>query len=209
MARDYTYPNIPMEMPVVRELLGAYRSPNNKISSMERSGELIRLRRGLYIASSASGTREVSRELIANNLYGPSYVSCESALSYHRLNPERVNAVVSSTFKRAKSYSTPLGEFEYITVPEDYYSIAIEQVLVGDEYAFLIATPEKALCDLIISTSGLRFQSARAAREYILYDLRIDLSERPVWDIDIVAACAQHRRKSRELNFLLEVLQNG
>lgn len=198
-----------MEMPVVRELIGEYRSPNNKISQLEQSGDIIRLRRGLYIANPELNGQEISRELVANNLYGPSYVSCESALSYHGLTPERVNTVVSSTFKRAKSYSTPLGRFEYITVPEDYYHIGIGQVIVGDAYAFLMASPEKALCDLIITTSGLRFQSARAAREYIQYDLRIDLNEYPVWDTEIISACALHRRKRRELNFLQEVLQNG
>lgn len=209
MTRNLPYSNIPMEMPVVREFIGDYRSPNNKISQMERTGDFIRLRRGLYIANPQLSNQEISRELVANNLYGPSYVSCESALSYHRLTPERVNTVVSSTFKRAKSYSTPLGEFEYITVPAEYYHIGIEQVVVGEEYAFLIASPEKALCDLILTTSGLRFQSARAAREYILYDLRIDLNERPDWDTDIIQACSMHGRKRRELNFLTEVLQNG
>jgi len=209
MASGVSYQNVPMEMPVVRELIGEYRSPNSKISNLERSGELIRLRRGLYIADPGFSGQEISRELVANNLYGPSYVSCESALSYHGLTPERVNTVVSSTFRRAKSYSNPLGIFEFITVPEDYYPIGIDQVIVGEEYAFLIASPEKALCDLIISTSGLRFQSVRAARDYILDDLRIDLEGHSAWDVTIISDCAQHRRKSRELNFLQEVLRNG
>ncbi len=176
---------------------------------MERAGDFIRLRRGLYVAHPRLSNQEISRELVANNLYGPSYVSCESALSYHRLTPERVNAVVSATFKRAKVYSTPLGEFEYITVPQEYFHIGIEQIVVDEQYAFLIASPEKAICDLIISTSGLRFQSAKAAREYLLFDLRIDLEEHAEWDTSIIEACGQHRRKRRELTFLREVLENG
>lgn len=209
MAEQIAYSNIPMEMPVVREMIGDYRAPNNRISNMERAGDIIRLRRGLYVAHPRLSQQEISRELIANNMYGPSYVSCESALSYHGLTPERVSAVVSSTIKRAKSYSTPLGEFEYISVPQEYFHIGIEQVVVEDRYAFLIASPEKALCDLIISTSGLRFQSAKAAREYILDDLRIDIKEHSEWDTSIISACSQHRRKRRELNFLREVLENG
>jgi len=209
MERETTYNNIPLEMSVVRELIGEYRSPNNKISNMERAGDLIRLRRGLYVAHPRLSNQEISRELIANNLYGPSYVSCESALSYHGLTPERVNTVVSSTFKRSRSYTTPLGEFEYVTVPQEYYHIGVMQVIIEGQYAFLIASPEKALCDLIISTSGLRFQSAKAAREYILYDLRIDLNAHPNWDTSIISACSEHRRKRRELNFLKQVLENG
>jgi len=198
-----------MEMPVIREQIGNYRSPNNKISRLERAGDFIRLKKGLYVAHPRLSNMEISRELIANNLYGPSYVSYQSALSYHGLIPERVDSVVSSTFKRAKKYSTPLGEFEFITVPREYFQIGIQQVIVKDQYAFLIASPEKALCDLIISTSGLRFQSRKAAHEYLLFDLRIDYTEHQIWDTHIIASCSTHRRKKRELNFLQEVLENG
>ena len=204
-----TYNNIPVEISVLREAVSEYRAQNNRISNMERTGDLIRLRRGLYVADPSVSNQEISRELVANNLYGPSYVSCQSALSYHGLIPERVNAVTSATIGRARSYTNPLGLFEYITVPRAYFHIGIEQVIVENEYAFLIASPEKALCDLIVTTSGLRFQSARAAREYMLYDLRIDLEERENWDTDIITQCAEHRRKRRELNFLRTVLQNG
>lgn len=209
MEGEIPYRNVPMETSVVRELIGEYLSPNNKISSMERAGDFIRLRRGLYVAHPRLSNQEISRELIANNLYGPSYVSCESALSYHGLNPERVSTMVSAAFNRGRNYSTPLGEFEYVTVPRDYFPIGIQQVVVENQYAFLIASPEKALCDLIITTSGLRFQSTRAAREYLLYDLRIALEEHAEWDTSIIAACSQHQRKRRELNFLQEVLENG
>lgn len=209
MATPSTYNNIPMEISVVRDTIGEYRSPNNKISSMEQSGDFIRLRRGLYVAHPNLSNQEISRELVANAMYGPSYVSYESALSYHQLIPERVNAVRSATIKRAKSFTTPIGLFEYICVPRQYFHIGIEQVIVENQYAFLIASPEKALCDLIISTSGLRFQSVKAAREYLEQDLRIDLEEHEGWDTEIVSACSEHKRKKRELTFLTEVLKNG
>ncbi|WP_319229720.1 hypothetical protein [Draconibacterium orientale] len=208
MVNISTYPNIPIETPVVRELIGEYQAPNSKISSMEKAGDIIRLKRGLYIANPQLNNKEISRELVANNLYGPSYVTCESALAYHGLTPERVNTMVSATLKRAKNYSTPLGIFEYITVPEAYYSIGINQVIANEEYAFLIASPEKALCDLIITTSGLRFQSVKAAREYLLYDLRIDINERTNWNVEIITDCMQYNRKRRELNFLKRALTN-
>lgn len=208
MTRSIPY-NIPLNTYVLREAIGEYRSPNDKISRMQKEGELIRIRKGMYVAPTDESGQEISRELIANNLYGPSYVSCQSALSYHGLIPERVRAVISATTKRAKSYSTPLGLFRYISMPLRYYSIGINQVIVKTQYAFLIASPEKALCDLIISTAGLRFQSAKAARDYLLHDLRIDYEEHQNWDIEIIRQCAQHNRKTRELNFLIKTLQNG
>jgi predicted transcriptional regulator of viral defense system len=204
-----TYSNIPMEISVLREAVSDYRAQNNRISNMERAGDLIRVRRGLYVADPRLSNQEISRELIANNLYGPSYVSFESALSYHRLIPERVNAVSSATIRRARSYTTPLGLFEFVTVPRDYFHIGIEQIIVENQYAFLMASPEKAICDLIITTSGLRFQSVKAAREYLLFDMRISIEDHENWDDDIFARCSEHSRKRREINFIRTVLQNG
>lgn len=208
MARSIPY-NIPLNTYVLREAIGEYRSPNDKISRMQKEGELIRLKKGMYVANPTEHGQEISRELIANNLYGPSYVSFQSALSYHGLIPERVRAVISATTKRAKSYSTPLGLFQYITMPLAYYPIGVTQVIVENQYAFLMASPEKALCDLIISTAGLRFQSAKAASEYLHFDLRINFEEHPNWDIQIIQQCARHNRKTRELNFLIKTLRDG
>jgi predicted transcriptional regulator of viral defense system len=207
--RQRTYSNIPMEISVLREAVSGYRAQNNRISNMERAGDLIRLRRGLYVADPRLSNHEISRELIANNLYGPSYVSFESALSHHGLIPEKVNAVSSATIRRGRSYTTPLGLFEFVIVPHDYFHIGIKQVIVENQYAFLIASPEKAICDLVITTSGLRFQSVKAAREYLLYDMRINMDEHENWDTSIIARCSEHGRKRRELNFLRTVLQNG
>lgn len=198
-----------MEISVLREAVSDYRAQNNRISNMERAGDLIRLRRGLYVADPRLSNQEISRELIANNLYGPSYVSFESALSYHRLIPERVNAVSSATIRRARSFTTPLGLFEFVTVPRDYFHIGIEQVIVENQYAFLIASPEKAICDLVITTSGLRLQSVKAAREYLLFDMRISIDEHENWDTDIFTRCSEHSRKRREINFIRKVIQNG
>src|SRR5690606_7338154 len=119
-------------------------------------------KKGLYVVAPDYSKMEISRELIANHLYGPSYLSLESALSYYGLIPERVYNVRSVTAKRARKYSTPLGAFEYRTVPVDYFPIGIQQEETDSKSMFLIAAPEKALCDMIVLTSGLRLQSEKA-----------------------------------------------
>ncbi|MDR1517406.1 MAG: hypothetical protein LBS52_04805, partial [Dysgonamonadaceae bacterium] len=63
-----------------------------------------------------------------------------------------------------------VGNFEYITVPQDYYSIGISQQTVNNEYTYLLATPEKALCDLILATPNLRLQSVKAMQIYLEED---------------------------------------
>src|SRR5690554_8161488 len=105
--------NIPVEYATLTSVLGGYRSAKDKITSLEKSDQLIRLKKGLYVVAPDYSKMEISRELIANHLYGPSYLSLESALSYYGLIPERVYNVRSVTAKRARKYSTPLGAFEY------------------------------------------------------------------------------------------------
>jgi hypothetical protein len=119
---------------------------------------------------------------------------------------KKVFAVRSVTPKRAKQYENAFGRFEYITVPADYYSIGIRQQIVDNEYAYLIATPEKAICDLILATPYLRLQSVRAVQSYLEEDLRMDFSAVGHWDTEIVRQCAEMGRKKRELGLLVKLL---
>ncbi len=202
------YGIIPVSPSVLSEALADYHSVKDKISSLERSGDLIRLRNGLYVVSNKITEQNFSLELIANQLYGPSYVSFEAALSYYGLIPERVYLVKSATPKRAKSYQTPLGVFEYIRVPQHYYPIGVRSVLVNNTYAFMMASPEKAFCDQIISTAGLRIQSLTAMHRYIEDDMRMDTGLMQSWDLSIIEACIEYGPKKNDLLFLLKYLKN-
>lgn len=199
---------IPIEYNSIGNMLFAYKSPKDKVSKLERSGQLVRLKKGLYVVSSEVSNQSLSNELIANHLYGPSYISLESALSYHGLIPERVYGISSVTFKRKKSFLTSMGKFDYFTIPEKYFPIGISQIVVENKYAFLIASPEKAICDLIVTRPGIRFQSIKAVREFMIQDLRIDFEAHQKWDVSIVNECVQHGYKKVELNLLSKFLEN-
>jgi predicted transcriptional regulator of viral defense system len=196
----------PLAVPIEYEALaGKYRnckSPKDKIARLAQSGALTRLKKGLYIQKG-----NFSRELIANRLYGPSYVSLEAALSYYGIIPERVYMVRSMTVKRAKRYDTPYGRFEYVHAKPSYFSLGIRQQTTGG-VSFLIASPEKALCDMIAFISGLRIQSLKAMREFLEEDLRADTDEihsaEGFFDSIINTGV-----KSREMALLREVLENG
>lgn len=198
---------IPIDYNVLANALNGYRSVNDKISLLEKKGIIIRLKKGLYILSSEISQQSLSRELVANHLYGPSYISLESALSFYGLIPEKVYAIRSVTTKRAKHYDTQLGSFEYTTIPKDYYSIGIRQEIVNNEYAYLIATPEKAICDMILSNKKFRIQSVKAMQIYLEEDLRIDLSMLKTLNKEIIINCIETRTKQTELTQLLKLLE--
>jgi len=199
---------IPIDYNTLVSTLGKYKSPKDKVARMERDGEIIRLKKGLFVVAQKVHLQTLSRELIANHLFGPSYVSCETALSFYGLIPERVYLTKSMTTKRAKNYSTLVGNFEYISVNQEYFAIGLRQEIVEDKFAFMIATPEKALCDLIISTKGLKIQSTKSMQIYLEEDLRMDISTIQNFDIEIIRRCNSESNKKRtELTQLLKVIE--
>lgn len=151
-------------------MLGNYARPNDKISELIASQKLLPLKRGLYLVANSE---QASHELTANHLYGPSYVSRHWALSYYGLLTERVSVVTSMCTGRSRQFETPIGTFDYQTIPTSYYSVGISSIQQGD-IAFMIATPEKALADLLVSTRHLRIQSQVAMLEYLENNLRLD-----------------------------------
>ena len=200
------YDIIPIDYATLVTNLGDYKSPKDKVSKLEKSGELIRLKKGLYVISPDLSKQMLSVELIANHLSGPSYISFETALSYYGLIPERVYTVKSATTKRKKVYQTSIGSYEYITVPEKYFSIGLNQKIIQDSYAFIIATPEKALCDMILSTSGLRLQSKKAIDEYLREDIRINIYSAGTLNPEIIKDCTRFGYKKMEMNLLYDFL---
>lgn len=198
---------IPIDTAALKAALDDYKSPKDKITTLEQSGLLIRLKRGLFVVAPMVHSQPLSKELIANHIYGPSYISLQTALSFYGLIPERVHTVCSMTTKRSSSFINPLGNFDYITVPAAYFAIGIRQEIVNNNYAYLIATPEKALCDMIVETKGLKLQSIKAIQNYLEEDLRVDLSVIEHYDVDIIYQCMELGSKKRELTLLYKLLQ--
>ncbi|MCL2327182.1 MAG: hypothetical protein FWC39_01580 [Bacteroidetes bacterium] len=197
---------IPVNKDILFSLYNDLKRPDDKISELEQKGFIIRVKRDLYVVSPKVHNQELSRELVANHLYRPSYVSLETALSYYGLIPERVYSMRSVCMKLHKKYDTPLGNFEYIKVPENYFQIGINQEIINNSYAFLIASPTKAICDMIVSTPNLRLQSVKAMQNYLTEDLRIDFEVLRNLDRDVVRECVEVGKKKNELHLLKNYL---
>ena len=197
---------IPVDYAVLRSLFSDYNFPQNKIANLEQDGKLIRLKRGMYVISPSVSKQLLSTELIANHIYGPSYISMESALRYYGFIPEQVHIVRSMTIGRSKKFENAIANFEYITVNNDYYSIGIRQQTVDNKYTFLIASPEKALCDIITSTPHLRLQSEKALKIYLEEDLRLDMSALETMSSEIINQCMEFGKKKEILKLLLKFL---
>jgi len=199
---------IPIDYSILNGILNTYKSPKDKVVDMVRNKELIRLKKGLFVGSPKINKLPISKELVANHLYGPSYLSLESALSIYGLIPERVHSIRSITVKRSKKFTNNLGFFDYTHVTNAYFEIGIQFKIVNDQFAYLIASPEKALCDMIIATPKLRIQSARAMQCYLEEDLRLDFTSINTFDIDIVRQCMEVGKNKLELGNLINFMKS-
>lgn len=183
-----------------------YAAPKNKVQYMERQGKIVRLKKGMYVNAHGNASFYSSTGLIANHLYGPSYVSLHTALRYYGLIPEHVYTTTSVTMGRSREIINKVGRFTYTHVAPDYYPIGITRQK-EDDLCFLMATPEKALCDLIVCTKKLRLRSLSSLLVYLEEDMRIDMELFAEMNPGIFEACAQVSKKSQTLLNLAKLLR--
>lgn len=113
------------------------------------NGEIIHIRRGLYCLAPIYQKKHLSPYSVAQNIYGPSYISLESALRWHDWIPEAVYTFTSVSFKNSKVFDTPLGHFSYRRVPQKVFYAGVNHAADENGNVFLIASPLKALADYV------------------------------------------------------------
>lgn len=175
----------------VMDELKSYAYPKARLTRLMNSGKLIQIRRGLF-----TDDPEVSPRLIAPVLYGPSYISFQYALAAAALIPERVMTISSASYHKNKDkvFHTPLGEFHYLYLPIAVYPYGIK-IETEDGMPYLMATPEKALCDLIYKLPTLI--TVDEIKALLLEDWRMEKEELLKLDGEFIRWIApRYRRKS-------------
>jgi len=201
------YADVPLNRHLMLKILKGYRRPNDKISELIQSGELIALKKGMYIPGKMTELLSPEPFLIANHLWGPSYISLESALSYWGMIPERVVEITSVTIKTSKKYRTPLGRFTYRHIASPYYAFGIQSIALSRNQVAMVASPEKAICDKIISTSGVVLRSSAQVNSFLIEDLRIDPNWISTLNWKMIMSWAENAPKKSSLTMLATTLQ--
>lgn len=120
-------------------------------SRLSKRGELIRLRRGIYVLG-----EDYNRFELANKLKKPSYVSLETVLYDNNIvfqdYSKRVTSVSENSFKEK------IAGIDYL-----YYKIKDEiltnPIGIKIEKNFAIATPERSICDLVYLVKNYYFDN--------------------------------------------------
>lgn len=152
----------------LKEKYKNYMDINGKIKRDVENGILFPLVRGIYETNS-----KTDGLLLSSYIYGPSYLSFEYALSYHNMTPEKVIMYTNATFNKRKSklYKNHFGVFAYRDVPQDAFPYFV-QVFEQDTYAYFMASPEKALCDLLYVKKPVK--SMKELKVLLFEDIRIN-----------------------------------
>lgn len=200
--------SVPFGHGVLLALLVGYKRPNDKIARWIASGELVQLRRGLYVLGQPWRLEPVAMPLVANALFGPSYVSREFALRAHGLIPESVTVPTSVTTRRGREVTTPLGIFSYAHLPLPLYGVDLRIELNPDGTTFLMASPTQALCDLLVLTRHLQASSKKGMRLFLFEDMRIEPDAIAQLDKNVITKCLTVGRKVRQLHALLQCVED-
>ena len=175
-------------------LLAGDADPTNtrrQLSRWTKAGRLYQLRRGLYALAPPFQKAKPHPFLVANRMVRASYVSLQAALAHYGLIPEYVPVVTSVTTARPGRWETPLGIYEFRHVKTDLLAGYRLTDLGGGQKAF-VATPEKAVLDLIYLQSG--GDSPDYLRELRLQNLdRLDVEELRRQDEQIGRASCRER----------------
>ncbi|HOX06517.1 MAG TPA: hypothetical protein PK280_08960 [Planctomycetota bacterium] len=135
-------------------------------------GEVLRLKPGRYCLAPAYRRSEPHPFAVAAFLNWPSHVSLESALAHHGLIPEAVQTVSSVTSSRSRDFSTPLGRFSFRrVVAADPSAGVVATPVAGDSWA-AIATPLRAIADLLYLRTEVRWD--RGGAGFLTASMRID-----------------------------------
>ena len=203
-----SYSEQPLNKQLLLDLLKEYKRPHDKIDELVKQEMLVQLKRGLYIPGTKLGIAPPEPLLIANHLYGPSYISLDTALSHWGLIPERVYEISSVTTNNSKMYKTAVGRFSYKNMPLPYYSYGIKQVQLTKKQMVLMASTEKALCDKIIATPGVLLRSVKQTLELLIEDFRIDESYLRKLEITTISSWLKDAPKENSLITLIKALKS-
>ena len=191
------------EQQLDRLVEGSDQRRYNLVNRALKAGELIRLRRGLYVLADRYRRTPVHPFALAQRIEPGSYVSLESALAWHGWVPEAVHTVTSVLpGRKRKDYRHDrFGLFTYrpLAIGPGAFLEQVQRIQ-ADGQTFLLAGPLRALLDLVC-LKKIEWQGMA----WLEHGLRID---REVWhevtgaELHALNAVYRHQRVQRFLNEL-------
>ena len=188
---------------IARLLGGSDARRYGQVNRALKTGDLVRVRRGLYLLSDRYREFPAHPFVVAQQIMPGSYISAESALSFHGWIPEAVFTVMSvvSGGKSLVCDSETLGYFEFrrLGVNPGYFLQGVSRIELQRQIA-LVAQPVRALMDLI----ALHKQKWQGLG-YLLDGLRINEEKLVSVKTDEILMLRDIYKGKRERTFIKEL----
>ncbi len=193
---DYlTYPDLCILLPLTENARYA------QIKRALQEGLLVRLRKGLYRRGKYLEKKKPHPFEMSQHILWPSYVSLESALSFHGLIPEAVYSTTCVTISRSQKIENEFGLFSYQRLPKNnfFYGVSRE---IEDESIFLVATPWKAITDYVFC-----YKKNWVNINPLDKSLRMDLEALPPMSVEFAKKLSSFYNSSRVQKFINGVVK--
>ncbi len=116
------------------------------------TGQLIRLRKGVYALTKEYDSLELAQKLIT-----PSYISLDTALQKHGVIFQATD-IITSLAKYSRTLSVDGRDYEYSAVKEE---ILVNPLGIRKEEYYFIASPERAIADWLYLRGETYFDNLR------------------------------------------------
>ncbi len=155
---------------------------NTYVSRFLKHKEILQLKRATYVSSDFFNKNKDNISYLfylSNIIRTPSYITSWSALQYYNLATESIRSIISVTPNVTRSYKTKAGSFIYHSIKRNIFT---DFSLVEGEFCFFIASPAKALFDLLYFKTN-QFRGVNSKIVYnLIKELRIDIEEMKIED---------------------------
>lgn len=151
---------------------------HNLVYRASQAGEVAILRRGLYVLREPFRRDMLDPAVLVPLLYGPSYMSFESALRFHGLIPDVVQTVAAATSRRSRTFNTVLGHFSFYSVPCSTLLAGVRLLPFGNEgrsVTGMVASPARAVADVVYLRREVTWKDHGA--NFLEESMRIDLAD--------------------------------
>ena len=113
----------------------------------QKSGYIVSLRQGWYAFADYLQKPDYAR-YFAGQIYAPSYISLHTALAFYGIIPEAVVEITSVSTQKTARFENRFGIYSYQTIRQNLF-FGYEAKVMQDGKRYMMATPEKALVDLL------------------------------------------------------------
>lgn len=119
----------------------------NNLGRWVNKGYLIKLRNGYYTFTDHTTIPGIQLYL-SNRIYRPSYISLHTSLAFYGLIPESIIQITGVSTLKTAGFQNDTGVFSYKSIKSGLF-FGYELLPFQGEKTILMATPEKAIVDLL------------------------------------------------------------